>query len=87
MSQKPEAVLRQIFGHPLPMNLRWRDVVHMFESLGAELEVVHGGREKVRLNGREQTFHIPHGKMLDSRDEIVQIRRFLAEAGFEPPKR
>lgn len=84
MSRKPSQVLQQLFSHPIPMNLKWRDVVHLFESLGAEMEVVHGGREKVRLNGQEQTFHIPHGKMIDSRDEVVQIKHFLECAGVTP---
>jgi hypothetical protein len=66
------------------MNIKWRDVTHMLEALGAELEVVHGGREKVRLRGREQTFHIPHSKVVDSKDEIVQLRRFLSEVGLAP---
>jgi len=84
MSHKPEKTLTQLFSHPIPMNLKWKDVVHMFESLGAEVEVVHGGREKVKLNGEEQTFHIPHGKTLDSKDEVVEIRHFLERAGVKP---
>ncbi len=84
MSQKPDAVLKQIFSHPVPMNMKWRDVTHMLEAMGAELEVVHGGREKVRLRGREHTFHIPHGKVVDSKDEILQLRRFLTDVGITP---
>ncbi len=87
MSGKPDQVLRQLFGHPIPMNLKWRDVVRLLESLGAQLEIVHGGREKVSLNGREHTFHIPHGKMIDSKDEIVQLKHFLESAGVTPDAR
>ncbi|VAX39345.1 hypothetical protein MNBD_PLANCTO03-132 [hydrothermal vent metagenome] len=82
MSRKTDLVLRQIFSHPIPMNIKWRDIIHLFKSLGAELEVVHGGREKIRLNGQEHTFHIPHGSVLDSKDEIVQIKHFLESAGI-----
>lgn len=82
MSRKPDHVLRQIFSHPIPMNIKWRDVTHMFESLGAELHVVHGGREKIRLNGKEHTFHIPHGNVIDSKDEVVGIKHFLESAGI-----
>ncbi len=84
MSHKPQKTLEQLFSHPISMNIHWRDVVHLFESLGAEVHVVHGGREKVRLNGQEHTFHIPHSKSLDSKDEIVQIRHFLESAGVTP---
>ncbi|MCA9291363.1 MAG: hypothetical protein KDA25_09555 [Phycisphaerales bacterium] len=76
--------LAHLFAHPMSMNVKWRDVVGLFESLGAQTEVVHGGREKVRLNGVEHTFHIPHGKTIDARDEIMQIRHFLEQAGAAP---
>lgn len=76
-----DKTLKALFAHPISANIHWRDVVHLFESLGAEVEVVHGGREKVRLNGQEHTFHIPHGKALDSKDEVMQIRHFLERCG------
>lgn len=87
MSRKPDQVLRQLFAHPIPMNIKWRDVTHLLESLGADLDVVHGGRQKVRLNGHEHTFHIPHGKMIDSKDEVVQIKHFLEALGVTPEGR
>lgn len=83
MSHKAEHTLKQLFGHPINMNIHWKDVTHMFESLGADVQVVHGGREKVKLNGQEHTFHIPHGKMIDSKDEVMAIRRFLESCGVE----
>ncbi|MHC5113850.1 MAG: type II toxin-antitoxin system HicA family toxin [Planctomycetota bacterium] len=84
MSNRHNRTLEKLFRHPAPMNIKWVDIVHMFEWLGADVEVVHGGREKVRLNGEEQSFHIPHGKTLDSRGEVVQIRHFLERAGVSP---
>lgn len=84
MSSKHRRTLEQVFAHPLCMNLKWSDVVKMLESLGASVEVVHGGREKVILNGLEETFHIPHGKTLNSRDELMQLRHYLERAGFAP---
>ncbi len=84
MSHKHEQVLRSLFAHPVSMNIKWADVVGMFEHLGGEVEVVHGGREKVRLNGHEHTFHIPHSKSIESKDEIVQIKHFLEQCGIQP---
>ena len=84
MSHKPDRTLQQLFAHPISMNIHWKDVVKLFATLGGEIEVVQGGREKVRLNGEEETFHIPHGKVLNSRDEVVQIRHFLERCGVEP---
>lgn len=84
MSHDHTRTLRQIFAHPVSMNIKWKDVVHMFESLGGRVEPAHGGRETVHLNGRQMTFHVPHGKAIDSKDEVVQIRRFLESAGIRP---
>ena len=86
MSSRHERTLGQLMQHPMMMNIKWRDVVHMFEAQGATTEVVHGGRLKVSLNGQEQTFHIPHGKTLDSRDELMEIRHFLERAGITSPE-
>lgn len=84
MSHKPEKTLQQLFAHPIAMNVKWKDVVHLFESLGAEVEATHAGREKVKLNGHEHTFHVPHTKTLDSKDEVMQIRHFLEACGVSP---
>ena len=84
MSHKPEKTLKQLFAHPIAMNLKWKDVIHLFESLGAELEQTHGGREKIKLNGHEHTFSVPHTKTLDSKDQLMQIRHFLEECGVTP---
>ena len=86
MSHKHQRTLSQFFSHPIPMNIKWSDVVKMFASYGADVEVVHGGREKISINGEESTFHIPHGKVLDSKDEVVAIRHFLERAGLAPDR-
>lgn len=84
MSSKHQRTLEQVFQHPLCMNMKWSDIVKMLQSLGASVEVVNGGRDKVVLNGEEETFHIPHGKTLNSRDELVQLRHFLERCGCKP---
>ncbi|MDX9910306.1 MAG: hypothetical protein RBS39_00600 [Phycisphaerales bacterium] len=83
MSHKPERTLDALFAHPIPMNIHWNDVTHLLTHLGAEVEVVQGGREKVRLNGQERTFHIPHSRVLDSKDEVVALRHFLESCGVK----
>jgi len=84
MSHNPQTTVRQIFSHPIPMNIKWNEVVHMFQSLGGTVEPTHAGRETVRLNGKQITLHVPHGKAIDSRDEVVKIRHFLESAGVKP---
>lgn len=86
MSHHHERTLQQIFQHPIAMNLRWAEVVHLIESIGGTVEPGHGGREKVRLNGKEASFHVPHGKTIDSKDEVMQLRHFLESCGVAPPK-
>lgn len=78
-------MLKSLFADPINFNIKWMEVVHPLGSLGAHVEVVHGYREKVKLNGKEHTIHIPHPRILDSREEAMQVRRFLTEAGFVPP--
>ena len=84
MSHKPDRVLRQIFQHPMVLSIKWSDVVHMFEAFGAEVEVVHGTRERVKLNGQQKMFRIPHGRAIDDRNELTEIRHFLERAGITP---
>lgn len=74
--------LEHVFQHPLPANLRWNDVMHLFDALGAETEE-HDGKVKVKLHGRNQTFAMPHHKDVADRDEVVQLRHFLEAAGVD----
>lgn len=83
MSHKHERVLEALFAHPISMNLKWNEVEHLLEHLGAEVRH-HGGRATVMLNGEEATFGVPHTKTLSSKDEVVQIRHFLERAGAAP---
>lgn len=80
-----DRVLKQLFAHPVSMNVRWADVVHLVTSLGGSAEPAHGGgREKLKLNGQERTFHVPHGGSIESRDEVVALRHFFDAAGIRP---
>jgi len=78
--------LEQLFAHPTSHNIHWRDVVHMFESIGGTTEETKHDHLKVKLAGHEMTFKIPHGggHTLQSDHEISAIRRFLRECGFAP---
>lgn len=77
-----QKTLDAIFAHPMSMNLKWKDVEHVLDALGAEMETAHKGREvKASLNGVERTLHVPHGPVIESKDQMVQLRHFLEEAG------
>ncbi len=84
MSHKHAKTLERLFAHPIAMNLHWGDVVKLFEAVGATTEFVHGGRQKFTLQGKDHTFHIPHSGVLDSKDEVMQIRHFLEGCGVTP---
>jgi hypothetical protein len=82
LSRRHARTLGHVFQHPLPANLHWNDVMHLFDALGAETEE-HDGKVKVRLNGQNHTFPLPHHKDVTDRDEIVQLRHFLEAAGID----
>ena len=86
MSHHHEATLQQLFSHPTPHNIHWRDVVHMFEAFGATCEETKKEHLKVKLKGHEMTFHMPHahGHALQDNHEISEIRKFLKLCGLAP---
>lgn len=75
-----QRLLTRLFQHPLSHNLRWRDVIALFRSLGA-LEQTQGGDVLLRLNGQHQTFKPSHDKDLEPED-IMALRHFLTRAGW-----
>lgn len=80
-----EKTLAHVFQHPISMNLKWGELVKLFEHLGGRVEPAHGGRETVHLNGKQMTFHVPHGPTIESKDEIMQVRHFLESCGVSAP--
>lgn len=77
-----QKTLEAIHAHPMSMNLKWKDVEHLLGSLGATMEIAHHGREvKAGLNGVDRTLHLPHGTIIESKDQMADLRRFLDEAG------
>jgi len=86
MSHSHEHTLAQLFSHPTSHNLHWRDIVHMFEGLGATCDETKKDHLKVKLNGHEMSFPIPHtsGQTLQDNHEISEMRRFLKQCGCAP---
>ncbi|MEI7877814.1 MAG: hypothetical protein DWI09_11650 [Planctomycetota bacterium] len=78
--------LSQLFAHPTSHNIHWRDVIHLFNTLGGTTEQTKHDHLKVKFTDREMTFPIPRGSgsTLQSDHEISAIRRFLKECGFAP---
>ena len=63
----------------------WRGRTLTIESLllhlGATIEAAHGARFRIVLNKVEVFLHQPHNNSTCARQEIKQIRDFLAHAG------
>ena len=51
LSSRNRRTLSRIFQHPMAMNLPWRDVIQLFEALGAQIEHASKDKLKVALNG------------------------------------
>lgn len=74
-------VLQEIFSHPLPHNLEWNDVVGLIGHLGSASER-HDGKYEFQIGAAQWVFTKPRDKDV-STDEILELRRFLTEAGVD----
>jgi hypothetical protein len=82
MSKNHQHVLEALFAHPVSANIDPRDVLALIEELGGEIS--HGGHGNVvvRLAGHTHGFQEPRHSL--TKEEVVEWRKFLALAGFEP---
>ena len=81
MSHKHLHLLQTIFHDPLSANIHWREIESLLAHLGAEVEAAHGARIRVVLNRVEVFLHHPHNSSTCSKQEVQQVREFLARAG------
>jgi hypothetical protein len=81
MKHKHRSTLQALFAHPVSANIEPRLVYALIEDLGGE--VTHGGHGqiKVTLKGHTHGFHdVQHSF---SKEDVVQIRKFLEAAGID----
>jgi hypothetical protein len=81
MSHKHAHLLRSIYQDPPSANIHWREIESLLSHLGASIESTHGARFRVVLNKVEAFLHHPHNSNTCARNDIKQIREFLAHAG------
>lgn len=81
MSHKHHHLLQTIFHDPVSANIHWREIESLLHHLGATVESVHGARFRVVLNCVEVFLHHPHHSNTCSKQDIRQLREFLAHAG------
>ena len=71
-----------IFTHPVSANISFKDVTHVLEAFGAEIDNRSGRRVGVKLRGHAAAFS--HAQHSLPTDEVAQIRRFLETCGISP---
>lgn len=84
LSSRHRKTLRAIFEDPIRSNVAWADVEKLFGALGAEVGEGRGSRVRIYLGGVRAVFHRPHPQKETDKGALRSVRRFLAEAGFEP---
>ena len=82
MNHKHRKVLHALFSHPVSANINFREVVHVLEDLGAEIEHKSGNRIGVKLAGHSAAFVHSHHDL--SKDEVANVRHFLSSCGIDP---
>ena len=82
LSHKHLHTLQQIFQHPASHNLEWHDVVALVNQLGTAQEG-DNGHLTFTLNGISEVFKRSLAKDVTEIQEVLDIRRFLAQAGIK----
>lgn len=82
MNHRHRKILHAIFAHPVSGNISFKDVVHVFEELGAEVDNKSGNRIGVTLGGHTVAF--AHGSHDLPKEEVMQIKKFLTTCGVDP---
>jgi hypothetical protein len=82
LSGPHQRTYHQIFQHPMPHNLQWREVWAMFSAMTDTNAVEEtSGTMKVTRNGQTLLLHRPRNKDLTDKKELMQIRHFLERSG------
>ena len=74
MSSTDEHTLARLFSRPMSHNPHWRDIVHMFESLGAGCDGTKKDHLTVKPNGHEMIFPIQYTGVSTPRDNPRDCR-------------
>lgn len=84
MNHRHRKVLHALFAHPVSANISFKDLMHVLEELGGEVDNKSGNRIGVKLNGHSASFS--HAQHSLPKEEVAQIRKFLETCGVDPAK-
>ena len=79
MNHHQRKILHAIFAHPVNANLEMKDVLTVFNGLGAEIDAKTKSRIGVALNGKGTVLHLANHTLLKA--EVMQVRKFLEACG------
>jgi hypothetical protein len=86
LSGPHQKMYQQIFQHPTPHNLHWREVWSMLSAMKDAQAVEEGnGNLKVTRNGQTLVLHRPGGKDLADKKELMHVRHFLERSDAPVP--
>jgi HicA toxin of bacterial toxin-antitoxin, len=83
MNSKQAKTLKAIFTDPVLSDIAWKDIVKLFEALGATVSQGKGSRVRVLLNEQRAVFHEPHPERVTDKGAVKSVREFLANAGIK----
>jgi hypothetical protein len=82
LSGRHRDTLRQIFDHPTSHNIEWHAVVSLLDAVGT-VSTSHDGKLDVTVGAEKAFLEEPKGKDIDAQ-MVVDLRRMLAAAGYQP---
>ena len=75
--------LETVYERPTRADVRWREVLGLMQTLGADISEGRGSRVRFALNGRRAVFHKPHPRPELVKGAVEALRDFLKEAGVD----
>ncbi|HPO57430.1 MAG TPA: hypothetical protein PLV53_01160 [Anaerolineaceae bacterium] len=85
LNKKHLRTLEKLFSKPDSSSIPFEDFEALCVALGAVIRKTGGSMVGIRLNGIYAVFHAPHPGRYIYVTDLKRIRRFLINAGVQPP--
>ena len=83
-NKKQTKTLETIYERPTRANIKWTDIVNLFNACGADIVQRQGSRVCVKLGDQRAVFHAPHPQKEAVKGAVEDIQAFLYRAGIQP---
>ena len=83
LNSKQKMVLKDIFFDPIKSNVKWDDIITLFNALGGDISNGKGSRVRILLNGNVGLFHRPHPEPTTDKGALKSVRTFLLQSGVK----